>query len=100
MEKEKKMIKSELVIRLAQKTGLSKADAKKALDIIFDEITAALTEGNRVELRNFGILSLRTRKPRTGRNPKTGETVLIHQKQVPFFKAGKAVKKALNKKNS
>lgn len=93
------MIKSELVINLAKKTGLSKADAKKALDIIFDEITSALVQGNRVELRNFGILSLRTRKPRTGRNPKTGEKVQVQQKKVPFFKAGKAVKKALNKKN-
>lgn len=93
------MIKSELVIHLAKKTGLSKADAKKALDIIFDEITSALVQGNRVELRNFGILSLRTRKPRTGRNPKTGEKVQVSQKKVPFFKAGKAVKKALNKKN-
>ena len=94
------MIKSELVIRLAQKANLSKSDAKKAVDTIFDEIVKALAEGNRVELRNFGILSLRTRKPRTGRNPKTGEAVQIVQKRVPFFKAGKAVKKALNKKNS
>ncbi len=94
------MIKSELVVRLAQKANLSKADAKKAIDTIFDEIIKALSEGNRVELRNFGILSLRTRKPRIGRNPKTGEKVQVTQKCVPFFKAGKAVKKALNKKNS
>ena len=92
------MIKSELVIRLAQKADLSKADAQKAVDTIFDEIIKALAEGNRVELRNFGILSLRTRKSRIGRNPKTGEKVQIVQKQVPFFKAGKAIKKALNKK--
>ena len=94
------MIKSELVIRLAQKTNLSKADAKKAVDTVFEEIINALSEGNRVELRNFGILSLRTRGARIGRNPKTGEKVQIVQKRVPFFKAGKAVKKALNKKNS
>ncbi len=94
------MIKSELVIRLAQKTSLSKADAKKAVDTIFDEIVSTLAEGNRVELRNFGILSLRTRNPRIGRNPKTGEKVQVAQKRIPFFKAGKAVKKALNKKNS
>ena len=93
------MIKSELIIRLAEKTKLSKADAKTAVDTIFDEIIKALAEGNRVELRNFGILSLRTRKARIGRNPKTGEKVQIIQKQIPFFKAGKAVKKALNKKN-
>ena len=94
------MIKSELIVRLAQKTNLSKSDAKKAVDTIFDEIIKALAEGNRVELRNFGILSLRTRKPRVGRNPKTGAKVQVIQKRVPFFKAGKAVKKALNKKSS
>lgn len=94
------MIKSELIIRLAQKANLSKSDAKKAVDTLFDEIISALAEGNRVELRNFGILSLRTRKARVGRNPKTGERVQIVPKRVPFFKAGKAVKKALNKKNS
>ena len=94
------MIKSELVINLAQKTGLNKTDAKKIVNIIFDEIVKTLAEGGRVELRNFGILSLRTRKSRIGRNPKTGEKVQIVQKQIPFFKAGKAVKKALNKKNS
>ena len=93
------MIKSELVIRLAQKANLSKNDAKKVVDIIFNEIVNALTDGGRVELRNFGILSLRTRKSRLGRNPKTGEKVQVRQKQIPFFKAGKAVKKALNKKN-
>ena len=94
------MIKSELIIRLAQQTGLSKADAKKAVDTIFDEIVKTLSEGGRVELRNFGVLSLHTRGPRIGRNPKTGEKVQVVQKQIPFFKAGKAVKKALNKKNA
>ena len=94
------MIKSELVIRLTQKAGLGKSDAKKAVDTIFDEIVKALANGDRVELRNFGVLSLRTRKPRIARNPKTGEKVEVVQKRVPFFKAGKSVKKALNKKNS
>ncbi|MGN0919478.1 MAG: HU family DNA-binding protein [Alphaproteobacteria bacterium] len=94
------MIKSELVIRLAQKANLSKTDAKKAVDTIFDEIIKALSEDSRVELRNFGVLSLRTRKPRVARNPKTGAKVQVTQKRIPFFKAGKAVKKALNKKNS
>ena len=94
------MIKSELIMRLAKKTGLSKTDSKKAVDTIFDEIIRVLSDGGRVELRNFGILSLRTRKARIGRNPKTGEKVQVVQKQIPFFKAGKAVTKALNKKNS
>ena len=94
------MIKSELIMHLVQKANLSKADAKKAVDTIFDEIIATLAAGGRVELRNFGILSVRTRKSRIGRNPKTGATVQVQQKSIPFFKAGKAVKKALNKKNA
>ena len=94
------MIKSELIIRLAQQTNLSKTDAKKAVDTIFEEIIKALADGGRVELRNFGVLSLHTRNSRIGRNPKTGEKVQVVQKRIPFFKAGKAVKKALNKKNS
>ena len=94
------MIKSELIAQVAQKTGLSNTDAKKAINIIFDEIVEALAKGGRVELRNFGILSLRERKARVGRNPKTGEAVQVKSKRVPFFKAGKAVKKALNKKTS
>ena len=94
------MIKSELIIRLAQQTGLSKTDAKKAVETIFNEIIKTLADGGRVELRNFGILSLHTRSPRIGRNPKTGTQVQVEQKRIPFFKAGKAVKKALNKKNS
>ena len=92
------MIKSELVIRLAQKTNLSKADAKKAVDTVFEEIINALSEGNRVELRNFGIFSMRTRKSRMGRNPKTGEQVFVSEKKIPYFKAGKAVVNALNGK--
>ncbi len=94
------MIKSELIIRLAQKTNLSKSDAKKAVDTIFETIINTLAQGGRVELRNFGVLSLRTRKSRVGRNPKTGEKVQVQQKNIPFFKAGKAVKQVLNKKNS
>ncbi|MBO7483808.1 MAG: integration host factor subunit beta [Alphaproteobacteria bacterium] len=94
------MIKSELIMRLVEKANLSKLDAQKAVDTIFDEIILALSEGGRVELRNFGILSVRTRKSRIGRNPKTGEKVQVQSKRVPYFKAGKAVKKALNKKNA
>lgn len=94
------MIKSELIIRLANKINLSKTDARKAVDTIFDEIIKALSEGNRVELRNFGILSLHTRKARIGRNPKTGDKIQISEKQIPFFKAGRAIKEAINKKNS
>lgn len=91
------MIKSELIDKLAETENVSKTVAKRIVNTIFDTITQALKEGNRVELREFGVLSVRTRKARTGRNPKTGASVQVSEKKVPFFKAGKAVKKALNK---
>ncbi len=91
------MIKSELIDKLAETENVSKTVAKRIVNTIFNTITQALKEGNRVELREFGVLSVRTRKARTGRNPKTGASVQVSEKKVPFFKAGKAVKKALNK---
>ena len=91
------MIKSELIEKVAEAENVSRAIAKRIVNTIFDTITQALIDGNRVELREFGILSVRTRKARTGRNPKTGASVQVSEKKVPFFKAGKAVKKALNK---
>ncbi|MBQ3696078.1 MAG: integration host factor subunit beta [Alphaproteobacteria bacterium] len=91
------MIKSELIDKIAETENVSKTVAKRIVNTIFDTITEALVEGNRVELREFGVLSVRTRKARTGRNPKTGASVQVSQKKVPFFKAGKAVKQALNK---
>ena len=67
------MIKSELVTKLAEQTNLTKTDAENIVTTVFREITKALVKGNRVELRGFGVLSVRERKPRVGRNPKTGE---------------------------
>jgi len=94
------MIKSELVDRLAETENISKTVAKRIVNTIFDTITEALVQGGRVELREFGILSVRSRKARVGRNPKTGASVQVSNKRVPFFKAGKAVKEALNKSSS
>ena len=92
------MIKSELVDKLAETENISKTVAKRIVNTIFDTITETLAQGNRVELREFGVLSVRTRKARSGRNPKTGASVSVSEKKVPFFKAGKAVKQALNNK--
>ena len=92
------MIKSELIDKLAEKENISRSVAKRIVNTLFDTITQALIEGNRVELREWGILSVRKRKARVGRNPKTGASVQVTEKKVPFFKAGKAVKEALNKK--
>lgn len=91
------MIKSELIEKLAERENISKTIAKRIVNTIFDTITEALIQGNRVELREFGIISVRNRKARTGRNPKTGSSVQVSEKRVPFFKAGKAVKEALNR---
>ncbi len=92
------MIKSELVAKLAEQANLNKSDAERVVSTVFDEITKALIEGNRVELRGFGVLSVRERKARLGRNPKTGAKVDVSAKRVPFFKAGKSINDALNKK--
>ena len=92
------MIKSELIDVLAEKENISKSVAKRIVNTLFDTITQALIQGNRVELREFGVISVRKHKARTGRNPKTGASVQVVEKKVPFFKAGKAVKEALNKK--
>lgn len=92
------MIKSELVAKLAEQANLNKSDAERIVSTVFDEITKALIEGNRVELRGFGVLSVRERKARLGRNPKTGAKVDVSAKRVPFFKAGKSINDALNKK--
>ena len=92
------MIKSELVTKLAEQTRLSKIDADRVITTVFDEISKALIQGNRVELRGFGVLSVRSRQARLGRNPKTGAKVNVAAKRVPFFKAGKSINDALNKK--
>ncbi len=92
------MIKSELITGLATRTKLSRKDAKIVVETIFDVIKDALVDGGRVELRNFGVLYLHTHKARMGRNPKTGAQVVVQEKRVPLFKAGKSVLMALNKK--
>lgn len=92
------MIKSELIAKIAEQNKLGKADAERVVSTVFNEITKALVAGNRVELRGFGVLSVRTRKPRVARNPKTGESVTVAEKKVPFFKSGKSINDALNKK--
>ena len=91
------MIKSELVAKLAEQTNLTKTDAENVVSTVFKEITKALVKGNRVELRGFGVLSVRERKPRTGRNPKTGEKISISLTRTPVFKFGKAYKDSFNK---
>jgi len=92
------MIKSELVqIIAARNPHLFLRDVENIVGAIFDEITDALAEGNRVELRGFGAFSTREREARKGRNPRTGESVEVPGKRVPYFKPGKALKDLINK---
>ena len=90
------MNKSDLVDAVADKANLSKADAGRALDATIAAITSALKKGDTVSLVGFGTFSVRNRAARTGRNPRTGETIKIKASKNPAFKAGKALKDAVN----
>ena len=91
------MVKSELIMRLAEMNPhLYQRDVERIVSTVFDEITAAMAEGNRVELRGFGAFSVKKREPRVGRNPRTGEAVEVARKHVPFFKTGKLLRDKLN----
>jgi len=91
------MTKSELIERLAgEQTHLSQADVELAVRSILDQLSRALADGERVEIRGFGSFSLHFRPPRMGRNPKTGEPVALPGKHVPHFKPGKALRERVN----
>ena len=91
------MTKSELIQRLAeQNPHLYQRDVERIVATILDEITAALARGDRVELRGFGAFSVKHRNARTGRNPRTGESVSVTEKVVPYFKTGKELRERLN----
>jgi DNA-binding protein HU-beta len=88
--------KNDLVAAVADSAGLSKADATKAVDSVFENITAELKGGSEVRLVGFGTFAVAQRKATTGRNPRTGETIKIAASKQPKFKAGKALKDAVN----
>ncbi len=91
------MIRSELVAKLAEENpGLSAREVDTIVTLFFDEITEQLSSGGRVELRGFGAFSTRGRDARVGRNPRTGQSVDIPAKKVPYFKPGKEMRARLN----
>lgn len=93
------MTKSELILRIAERNPhLYQRDVERIVSTIFDEISAALARGDRVELRGFGAFSVKKRGSRVGRNPRTGEAVAVSEKQIPFFKTGKELREQLNGK--
>ncbi len=93
------MTKSELIAHIAEKNPhLFHRDVERIVCTIFDEISAALSRGDRVELRGFGAFSVKRRDARIGRNPRTGETVRVKEKHIPYFKTGKELRDRLNSK--
>ena len=90
------MTKAELAGRVADKINLTKKQTEGIVNILFGCITEALKEGDKVELRGFGSFRTRSRNAREGRNPKTGDTVHIPSKKVPFFKAGKELREIVD----
>ncbi len=91
------MIKSELIQRVAAANPhLFHRDVERIINIVLDEITGALARGDRVELRGFGAFTVKHRAARQGRNPRTGDTVFVEDKFVPFFKTGKELRERLN----
>lgn len=93
------MIRSELIQKIADENPhLYQRDVERIVNTVFDEVTSAMSRGDRVELRGFGAFSVKKRDARIGRNPRTGETVNVEEKHVPFFKTGKLLRDRLNGK--
>ncbi len=90
------MNKNDIVTVVSESAGLSKADATKAVDCVFDTITGELKQGREVRLVGFGTFAVTRRAATTGRNPRTGEAIQIAASNQPKFKAGKALKEAVN----
>jgi len=93
--------KSDLILRILEsEPNLFKKDASKIVNVFFDTISEAISKGERVELRGFGVFDVKVREARIARNPKNGEAVAVPAKKVPFFRMGKDMKDRINKKNS
>lgn len=90
------MNKGELIAAVAEKAGITKKDSEAAVDAVIGAITGALKKGDKVQIVGFGAFEVKTRASRTGRNPATGEPVEIPASKAPVFKAGKALKDAVN----
>ena len=95
------MNKSDLILKILESdSNLFKKDASKIVNVFFDTISEAISRGERVELRGFGVFDVKVREARIARNPKNGEAVAVPTKKVPFFRMGKDMKDRINKKKS
>ncbi|MGD9369765.1 MAG: HU family DNA-binding protein [Desulfobacteraceae bacterium] len=91
------MNKADLVNALKNQNGFTRQQAEKIVDIFFNTMSEALSKGERVEIRGFGSIFVKDYKPYTGRNPKTGEPVLVKPKKLPFFRCGKELKERVDR---
>lgn len=91
------MNKAELIVAVAEKTGMSKKDGERAVSATLDAIKSSVEAGEKVQLVGFGVFDVKKRDARIGRNPKTKEEIKIPASRVPVFKAGKAFKEAVDK---
>ena len=87
------MTKKEIVLKISEETEIKQVDVKTVVQRMLDHVIAALANGDTVELRNFGVFKVKSRKSRIGRNPKTGQTVPIPERKVVSFKVGMVMKK-------
>ena len=95
------MNKSDLILKILEfEPTLVKKDASKIVNVFFDTISEAISKGERVELRGFGVFDVKVREARIARNPKNGEAVAVPAKKMPFFRMGKDMKDRINKKKS
>ncbi len=90
------MTKAELIDEVSKVANLTKKETETIVNTVFENITEALVKGDKVELRGFGSFRIRQRQSRKGRNPKTGSSVDVPEKRVPFFKVGKRLRELVN----
>ncbi|HYB42290.1 MAG TPA: integration host factor subunit beta [Candidatus Methylomirabilis sp.] len=90
------MTKAELIEEMSRQASLTKKETELIVNTVFDNIAEGLSRGDKCELRGFGSFRIRQRSPRKGRNPKTGDSVSVPEKRVPFFKVGKRLRELVN----
>lgn len=90
------MTKSELIDAVAQRANITKSRAEQVVNCVFDTMVASLKRGEGIEIRGFGSFTVREYRPYNGRNPRTGQTVRVSEKRLPFFKVGKELKELVN----
>jgi integration host factor subunit beta len=95
LEEEEQMTRSELGVALADRQGMTQKKAEEVIVTIFEAMAEALGSGDRIEIRGFGSFAMREYRPYTGRNPKTGESISVKPKKLPYFKAGKELRENL-----